>query len=69
LKRNAEVEYNLSINDDIRALVVKIEAIIEDETMPEDVGIPSDTRKVVPPFHYKYDIVFDLVLNTQSRMQ
>jgi hypothetical protein len=46
LKRNAEGEYNLSINNDIRALVVKIKAIIEDETMPEDVGIPSDTRKV-----------------------
>jgi hypothetical protein len=51
----------LGIHDDIRALVIKIKAIIEDETMPEDVGIPSDTRKVerirqlLKAFFDKYD--------------
>ena len=51
----------MSINDDIRVLVIKIKAIIEDESLPEDVGILPDTRKVerirqlLKVFFDKYD--------------
>ena len=51
----------MAISDETRVLVIKIKAIIEDETLPEDVGIPSDTRKVerirhmLKEFFDKYD--------------
>lgn len=36
----------MDINDDLRALVIKIKAVIEDEIVSEDEGIALDTRKV-----------------------
>ena len=36
----------MGINDDLRALVIKIKAVIEDERVSEDEGIALDTRKV-----------------------
>jgi hypothetical protein len=36
----------MHINDDMRALIIKIKAVIEDERLSEDEGIALDTRKV-----------------------
>ena len=36
----------MSINDDMRALIIKIKAVMEDERLAEDEGIALDTRKV-----------------------
>lgn len=36
----------LDINDDSRVLLMKIKAIIEDETLPEDAGISADALKI-----------------------
>jgi hypothetical protein len=36
----------MDINDDMRALIIKIKAVIEDERVSEDEGIALDTRKV-----------------------
>ncbi len=36
----------LDINDDIRVLLMKIKAIIEDETLPEDAGVSADALKI-----------------------
>jgi hypothetical protein len=39
-------ENTMSINDDMRALIIKIKAVMEDERLAEDEGIALDTRKV-----------------------
>jgi hypothetical protein len=44
--RKEEREKIMNINDDLRALVIKIKAVIEDERVSEDEGIALDTRKV-----------------------
>jgi hypothetical protein len=44
--RKEEREKIMDINDDLRALVIKIKAVIEDEIVSEDEGIALDTRKV-----------------------
>lgn len=36
----------MDINDNLRALVIKIKAVMEDERVSEDEGIALDTRKV-----------------------
>jgi hypothetical protein len=44
--RKEEREKIRDINDDLRALVIKIKAVIDDERVSEDEGIALDTRKV-----------------------
>ncbi len=36
----------MDINDDMRAVITKIKAVIDDERISEDDGIALDTRKV-----------------------
>jgi hypothetical protein len=46
LDKKEEGATTTNINDDMRALIIKIKAVIEDERIAEDEGIAMDTRKV-----------------------
>ena len=44
--KKEERKNTMDINDDMRALIIKIKAVMEDERLSEDEGIALDTRKV-----------------------
>jgi hypothetical protein len=60
-----ERENTMDINDDIRTVIIKIKAVIDDERVAEDEGIALDTRKVegirqlLNQFYNKYGAEFE----------
>jgi hypothetical protein len=55
----------MDIHDNMRAVIIKIKAVIDDERVSEDEGIALDTRKVegirqlLNQFYNKYGAEFE----------